>query len=554
MMNTEFVLIIVLSILTAVLGLLLFIRIQSQKRQMGVVRRMNLVEFSEFLRNNSQEGNILAIAGRVSTFLSKTFKCNRIIFLRKKRGTLELNYYHGITGFNRRDFQLPFIKNLEDKLSKEFLPMKLEGIKSLLPPAYYEHITKYKVDIYFPIFWRQNLYGLYFVDSNKETRSPAFALLIASLAHSLSAAYHIKWHESRYLELEKKNESNRKPTPQNEKLPGRFDISSSEIMPLLKLRDTNLLVPRIINALGDSLNLNKFVYLYEIEKDSQSTHQISRGLKDKFEPLQSAALRNLGEKIKKDGPQRIDRLENPDDSTRKWLSQLKESGLNYLAAFPLCENGEGVLAWSGNAPSSDLLTRLKSFNRVAVDLVENAESYQQAELMSNTDALTMLSNRRYMYKRLEEEINRARRYGRPLAFIIFDIDELKSINDSCGHQAGDALIKQVGQVVKNSIRAMDIVARYGGDEFCVVMPESDQETCVKFMQRILDTISGIDIVLEGHTKPIHCSVSMGGAIFPFHAQDPQKLIYAADMALLAAKGSGRNRLLIYAPKEAETSG
>jgi len=553
-MNIESVLIIILSILTLVLGLLLFIRIRSQKRQMGVIRRMNLVEFSEFLRTNSQEGNIQQIAGRVSTFLSRTFGCNRIIFLRKKRGTLELNYYHGITGFNRRDFELPFRSNLEEKLSKEFLPMKLEGIKSLLPVAFYENLVKFKVDIYFPIYWRHNLYGLYFVNSNKETRSPAFTLLIASLAHSLSAAYHIKWHESRFADLEKKLELNRRPSPKHDKLPVQFEMTSSEIIPLLKLRDTNLLVPRIINSLGESLNLKKFTFSYETEKDPPSTHQISKGLKEKLEPLQSAALRKLSDKIKRDGPQSIDKLKNSDDFAGKWLAQLKESGLNYLAAFPLCENGEGILAWSGNVPSHDFLMRLKSYNRLAADLVENAEAYRQAETMSNTDALTGLSNQRYMYKRLDEEINRARRYSRPLAFIIFDIDELKTINDTYGHQAGDALIKQVGQALKKSIRAMDIVARYGGDEFCVVMPESDQETCVKFMQRMLDTIAGIDIMLEGHSQPIHCSVSMGGALFPVHAQDPQKLIYSADMALLAAKESGRNRFLIYAPKEQETGG
>ena len=88
---------------------------------------------------------------------------------------------------------------------------------------------------------------------------------------------------------------------------------------------------------------------------------------------------------------------------------------------------------------------------------------------------------------------------------------------------------------------------------CVVMPESDEETCIKFMQRMLDTISATQIKLEGVSQPIHCSVSMGGALFPQHAKDPQKLIYAADMALLQAKESGRNRSLIYIPKETGAS-
>ncbi len=553
-MNVESVLIIALSILTLVLGLLLFVRTQNQKRQMGIIRRMNLVEFSEFLRTNSVEGNIQAVAGRVSTLLAKTFGCNRIIFLRKKRGTLELNYYHGISSFNRRDFQIPFRNDLAEKLSKDFLPMKLERIISLLPVALYETLIKHKVDIYFPIYWRSNLYGLYFVNSSNETRSPAFTLLIASLAHSLSAAYHIKWHESRLSDLEKELESNRKLPPKDDKVHGKSEMPSSEIIPLLKLRDTSLLVPRIINTLGEGLHLHKFSFSYEAGKDSESPQQISKGLKEKLEPLQHAAFRKLSEKIRKNGPQSIDKLKNSDDATGKWLVQLKEYGLNYLAAFPLTENAEGVLAWSGTAPSSDFLSRLKSYNRLAADLLENAEAFRQAELMSHTDALTGLSNQRYMYKRLEEEINRAKRYGRPLAFIIIDIDELKFINDTYGHQAGDALIKQVGQALKKSIRAIDIVARYGGDEFCVVMPESDQDTCIKFMQRMLETIAETAIILEGQPKPVHCSVSMGGALFPIHAQVPDKLIYAADMALLAAKEGGRNRLVVYAPKVAKPGG
>ncbi|MGH8016174.1 MAG: GGDEF domain-containing protein, partial [Candidatus Zixiibacteriota bacterium] len=276
---------------------------------------------------------------------------------------------------------------------------------------------------------------------------------------------------------------------------------------------------------------------------------INKGLKEKVESPDMNLLKKLSQRIEGIGPSAIDDLKGLSETTYDWFKQLKKSGLDYITAFPSSGNEYGILAWSGPALSKELKSGLSTYKRLASNLLENAESYQQAERMSYTDALTGLSNLRYMYKRLEEEINRARRYNRPLAFVIFDIDDLKTVNDTYGHQAGDALIKQVGQSLKKSIRAIDIVARYGGDEFCVVMPESDEAISVKFMRRMLETIAQTEIRLEGLEKSLHCSVSMGGALFPKHAKDPQKLIYAADMALLEAKESGRNRFVINAPIE-----
>ncbi len=549
-MTLETILILVLSILAGLLGVLLFMRIRSEKRRLGVVMRMNLIEFSEFLRTNSLEGNILAVAAKVSTLLSKTFGCDRIIFLRKKRGDLELNYYHGITGFNRRDFQMPYRNELAAKLSQDFMPIKIEAIKTLLPQKFYENLIIQKVDVYFPIYWRTNLYGVYFVNSNKETRSPAFTLLIASLAHSLSAAYHIKWHESRFDELEKKFESAKKPHPQEPAPVARPENTFGEFSALIKLKDADVLMPRLISAIGDNLNFEKFAFCFSNRNEPPEHRQINKGLKEKIEIPGTTALRKLSTRIKGHGPQIIEKLKDMDVPTEKWLNQLRQSGLEYIVDFPLAESDDGILAWSGPALTKDRQSGLAAYQKLAADLIENADAYRQAEMMSYTDALTGLSNQRFMYKRLEEEINRSRRYTRPLAFIIFDIDELKNINDSFGHLAGDALLKQVGQALKKSTRAIDIVARYGGDEFCVVMPESDEETCVKFMQRMLDTIATTEIRWEGTTEPVHCSVSLGGALFPRHAQDAQKLIYAADMALLQAKESGRNRFIIYTPKEA----
>jgi len=165
--------------------------------------------------------------------------------------------------------------------------------------------------------------------------------------------------------------------------------------------------------------------------------------------------------------------------------------------------------------------------------------------LSYTDSLTGLANQRYFRKRLDEEINRARRYERSLALIIFDLDGLKGINDRHGHLAGDEIIREMGRILKNCIRAIDIVCRYGGDEFCVIMPEADAATCRQFMLRLQETIGASKFTVENVSEPLRCTISQGAAIFPEHADNQTDLIFNADMALLKAKNGGRNSFLIH---------
>ncbi|MFQ6116007.1 MAG: GGDEF domain-containing protein, partial [bacterium] len=176
---------------------------------------------------------------------------------------------------------------------------------------------------------------------------------------------------------------------------------------------------------------------------------------------------------------------------------------------------------------------------------KNIKHYRTIEELSYTDSMTGLYNYRYFYKRLTEEIFRAKRFSRKLALVIFDIDDFKIYNDTYGHQAGDQVLRQLGELLSLSVRSIDIISRYGGEEFCVIMPESDQDECFKFMERLRKTIMNYSFKDENVGYEHNITVSLGGAIYPHDARTVDHIIYCADMALLKAKSFGRNKAIMY---------
>ncbi|MCX6826429.1 MAG: GGDEF domain-containing protein, partial [candidate division Zixibacteria bacterium] len=235
------------------------------------------------------------------------------------------------------------------------------------------------------------------------------------------------------------------------------------------------------------------------------------------------------------------------------LKKLKDSDFRYLTTIPWIENKKAVLAWSGDKLTGDIVTQLEKFQLTALPLVENVNRYEKVEKLSYTDGLTGIHNFRYFQKRIGEEFMRAKRYERSLAFLIFDIDDLKMVNDRYGHLAGDSLLKSFGKILSESVRSNDVISRYGGDEFCLIMPETDRERTQLFMDRIREKIA-LSYAYEEDTQGKKYSVSIGGAVYPIDAEAIDELINAADMALLRAKAEGRNRSKLYLPEYNEHFG
>jgi diguanylate cyclase (GGDEF)-like protein len=169
----------------------------------------------------------------------------------------------------------------------------------------------------------------------------------------------------------------------------------------------------------------------------------------------------------------------------------------------------------------------------------NSVRIAEAERLSQTDDLTKLHNARYLRQFLLVELRRARRYGSSVSSLFFDIDDFKSINDAHGHLVGSHVLMEMAAVILSSIRDTDMVARYGGDEFVVVLPETPIEQAVFVAERVREKIAR-HAFTGGRRLHLNITASFGVAAFPQHAPSPQQLVACADAAMYEAKAAGKN--------------
>jgi diguanylate cyclase (GGDEF)-like protein len=192
------------------------------------------------------------------------------------------------------------------------------------------------------------------------------------------------------------------------------------------------------------------------------------------------------------------------------------------------------------APESkvQLATALGEEISLALSNLKLRDTLRQQSLR---DPLTGLYNRRFLEEYLVHERVRASRKNRPLSVIMLDIDHFKRVNDTFGHDAGDAVLRRMGLVLQGHVRGSDIACRIGGEEFALLLPEASLVTAYQRAERILDTVRHMQIKHRGQTLG-SITVSLGVAAFPKHGDTPEALIRAADQALYQAKQGGRNKL------------
>ncbi|MEK6679594.1 MAG: diguanylate cyclase [Nitrospirota bacterium] len=166
------------------------------------------------------------------------------------------------------------------------------------------------------------------------------------------------------------------------------------------------------------------------------------------------------------------------------------------------------------------------------------------EILSIRDELTVLYNRRYVLKRLDEEIERAKRYNRTFSCIMIDIDYFKKVNDAYGHQGGDIVLRYMGDMLRKNLRTVDIASRYGGEEFLLILPETDLTGAKTVAEKLRNIVCNAEPP-EGLPENFRFTISLGIAIYPNDAESRERLIAAADEALYTAKGAGRNCWMAY---------
>ncbi|MFC8299195.1 diguanylate cyclase [Micromonospora orduensis] len=188
----------------------------------------------------------------------------------------------------------------------------------------------------------------------------------------------------------------------------------------------------------------------------------------------------------------------------------------------------------------DDLVTLRTFAGHAAVAVENVRVHEEAQRLSLTDPLTGLWNYRYLRESIRREVERASRFGRMLSVLALDLDRFKDVNDTYGHAAGDTVLAEFARRVRGEIREVDLAFRQGGEEFVLLLPETDARGAAIVAERLGAAVRETPIAVEAYAGPVLVTVSVGIAVYPDHGSTGREVLEAADDALYAAKAAGRD--------------
>ena len=217
------------------------------------------------------------------------------------------------------------------------------------------------------------------------------------------------------------------------------------------------------------------------------------------------------------------------DGDRRKLNQALEMGVNDYLTRPVDKN--------------ELVARVRTQLRKKRYSDRLRHNVQLSLEMAITDQLTGLHNRRYMARHLDNLVSTAGRNGKPLAFLILDIDHFKAVNDGHGHDIGDEVLKEFANRISANVRGIDLACRYGGEEFVVVMPDTDMSLAYTIAERLRKSVETTPIVISRAPGKLAITISIGIAATQGPADTAEALLHRADQALYSAKRNGRNRVV-----------
>ena len=244
----------------------------------------------------------------------------------------------------------------------------------------------------------------------------------------------------------------------------------------------------------------------------------------------------------------IEEMKNPRKNRATYEDNYKTKSC--IIASLLCQNRVvGVLNLTdkvgGEAFDEGDVSLMELFRQLIGASIGNVKLFEKTQRLAQTDGLTNMYNHRAFYESLESEIRRSQRYGGNISIIMADIDNLKPVNDNYGHRAGDMVIKQISRRIHACIRQIDIAARYGGDEFAIILPNTPIEDAMHVAERMVKMVSDMPAVWDHHKIELSISVGVG----QFEATlSPGDVTRATDEALYAAKQAGKNQVRVFQSK------
>jgi len=198
----------------------------------------------------------------------------------------------------------------------------------------------------------------------------------------------------------------------------------------------------------------------------------------------------------------------------------------------------------GNGFDSEDIALIELFSQLVGASIGNIKLFEKIQHQATTDGLTGLANHKTFYEILEKELWRSRRYGGQISLIMIDIDNLKKINDTFGHRAGDKVIREISRKIKECIRQIDTAARYGGDEFAVILPNTSLTDAVVVAERMVNAVAHSPAIWKKDLIPLSISVGLG----QYNADtNPEDITSGSDRALYTAKQEGKNTVRIFEP-------
>jgi diguanylate cyclase (GGDEF)-like protein/PAS domain S-box-containing protein len=315
-------------------------------------------------------------------------------------------------------------------------------------------------------------------------------------------------------------------------------------------------INRVLKQIGTFVNVDR-TYVFKIDnkrKVMRNTNEwCQEGIQPKIDELQNLAMSDLEWFVEQITCDRLilGSLKDMPATAKVEKEMFSKHGIQSLANFPMWVNLEliGFVGFETVKAERDWdledLSMLQQFTNIISNAIERSRLLRILEDRAVRDELTGVLNRRGFLELASGEINRAHRYNHPVGMILLDMDHLKRLNDTYGHAAGDLALQEIARYCQVNIRGNDILARWGGDEFVILLPESDYESTLMVAERLHQTIAAQPLRID--SQSVQLSISAGLAMDSGTVLTIDELFRDADSALYVAKQAGRNQVKTYEP-------